>query len=408
VSRTDDLRVAAKSLWAHRFRSGLSLLSIAIGAFSIVLMSSLAQSGFETLRRGIEELGGARLLLIVPKRPERAKEKAQAFRSGLTRLDQASIFEDLPYLREHTRFSSLHDRSLRADNGKATHADVVAADSRFSEFFAMPLARGRRFTEREETEHASVCLVGSKLAIDLWGGNAVGHLLSFGGVRCQVVGQLDARQRYGIQLGFDWVNLVVLPASTAADFFSEVLPSTLIMARTAGAEHNEVVKRIVNVRISERHHGIDDFALLDFAGILRNFNTVFLVMQLLVGCIAGLALVVGGVGVMNMMLVSVSERVREIGIRKALGAAPRHIRAQFLTEAALLSGSGGVLGASLGAVCAVLASALISHFLDTWTGLLSWLAVLAALLTALATGVFFGWMPARRASALSPVEAMRR
>jgi putative ABC transport system permease protein len=408
VSHADDVRVAAKSLWAHRFRSALSLLSIAIGAFAIVLMSSLAESGFQTLRRGIEELGGARLLLVVPKKPERAQGKAQAYDTRLTRLDHEVVFENVPYIEEHCRYTTLQDKSVLGDSGLSVRADLVAADSRFFDFFSMPLRGGRRFDALDDAEHAPVCLVGKQVGAGLWQGGAVGHWLTIGGIRCHVIGELAERPRFGIQLGFDWLKLVVMPAQTAADYLPDVERGGLIVARTDDAAHNDVVKRILNARLEQRHHGIDNFALLDFAGVLRSFYAIFSVMQLLVGCIAGLALVVGGIGVMNMMLVSVSERVREIGIRKALGASPRQIRAQFLTEAALLSGVGGVLGSGLGALCAVLASALIVHLLQSWVGLLSWPAVAAALLTALGTGISFGWVPAKRASALSPVEAMRR
>lgn len=408
MSRVDDLRVAAKSLYVNRFRSSLSLLSIAIGAFAIVFMSSLAESGFETLRRGIEQLGGARMLFIVPKQPERAQDKARAFETGLTLADHDRVFDELPYVAEHCRFLSLREKSVVADNGKATRADLVAADSRFTEFFAMPVASGRRFTDRDEAEHAPVCMVGVQVARELWGGGAVGRRITVAGIRCLVIGELAAKPRYGIQLGFDWTKLVVMPARTAGDSLREARDLRLFMARTDDAAHNDIVKRIVNARLSERHHGIDDFALIDFAGLLRNFYMVFAVMQVLVGCIASLALVIGGIGVMNMMLVGASERVREIGIRKALGAAPRHIRAQFLTEAALLSSAGGVIGTALGVVCALGTSALVVRFLESWMGLLSWPAIVAALVTSFITGVFFGWVPAQRASALSPVEAMRR
>jgi len=408
VSHADDVRVAAKSLWAHRFRSALSLLSIAIGAFAIVLMSSLAQSGFQTLRRGIEELGGARLLFLVPKQPERARSKAAAYDTRLTRLDHEVVLADVPHVAEHCRYTTLRDRNVLADSGLSVRADLVAADSRFFDFFSLPLAAGRRFDALDDGEHAAVCLVGKQVAASLWQGGAVGRWLSVGGVRCHVIGELAERPRFGINLGFDWLKLVVMPAQTAADYLPEVERGGLIVARTDDAQHNDIVKRILNARLMERHHGIDDFSLLDFAGVLRNFYAIFTVMQLLVGCIAGLALVVGGIGVMNMMLVSVSERVREIGIRKALGASPRQIRAQFLTEAALLSGVGGVIGSGLGAASAVLASALIVRLLQSWVGLLSWPAVAAALATALGTGLTFGWVPAKRASALSPVEAMHR
>jgi putative ABC transport system permease protein len=142
--------------------------------------------------------------------------------------------------------------------------------------------------------------------------------------------------------------------------------------------------------------------------MLRKFYAAFVIMEVIASCLAGVALLIGGIGVMNMMLVSVSERTREIGIQKALGAGPAHLRAQFLSEAALLSLAGGVAGTSLGVGIAGVGSLLITRLVSSWVGMTSWVAVCAALLCALSVGIAFGWLPARRAALMAPVEAMRR
>jgi putative ABC transport system permease protein len=408
VSRWDDVGVAVRSLWAHRFRSSLSLLGVTLGALGIVFMSSLAQSGFETMRQGVEELGGARLLFVVPKIPVRAKGKAEAYPAGLTALDHQNIVAGVPHVTGDCDYAASTEQSVLADNGGVARADLVAADSRFLDFFSMPLVTGRGFTAREDHDRARLCVVGKKVAAGLWSDSAVGRQLTIGGIRCRVIGELSDRPRFDVGLGFDWLKLVVLPARTATDSLPALHTERVIAVRTDDAANNDIVKRILNVRLVHRHRPLDDFSLLDFAGILRGYYTLFALMQLLVSCIAGLALAVGGIGVMNMMLVGVSERTREIGIRKALGASPADIRMQFLVEAALLSSIGGVLGVGLGALGALTASALVVRLIDTWVGLLSWPAMLAALGTALGTGLVFGWAPARRAGRLAPVEAMRR
>ena len=169
----------------------------------------------------------------------------------------------------------------------------------------------------------------------------------------------------------------------------------------------DIVKRIVNAVLLERHHGLDDFRLFDFETRLKGFFQVFLIMKIIVGLLAGISLVVGGVGIMNIMLVSVSERVREIGIRKALGATPADIGRQFLVEATLLSGVGGAVGVGMGILGALAGGAIIAHFKPTWLTLISQPAVVVALSSSALIGLGFGYWPARTASRLDPVVAIR-
>jgi putative ABC transport system permease protein len=158
----------------------------------------------------------------------------------------------------------------------------------------------------------------------------------------------------------------------------------------------------------DRHRGVDDFEIWDFNRFMAQVQQIFVTMQAIVGLIAGIALIVGGIGVMNMMLVSVSERTREIGIRKALGASPGAIASQFLCEAAVLSGTGGLVGTAAGVLFAIASAILIEKLQPLWIGVVSWPAVVIALVVSILIGVSFGFFPARRAGRLDPVEAIRR
>ncbi len=402
------LGMAARALRAHVFRSFLTVLSITIGTFAIVLMSSLAESGLATIRFGIEDLGGARLLLVAPRPPERAESKQGSYERGLSRRDREHLATALPHVAVQSTFTSLGTRDITSDTEETARTDLVAGDARFFEAFRMRLARGRLFTEEEDRQHARVCVAGRKLAKKLFRDDPLGHKVTIGGVRCRIVGELEDNERFGVGLGFDWVDLLVVPLETAADGLPEVRQNAAILVKTDDARHNEPVKRIANAVLEDRHHGVDDFTFYDFSSIMDKFSAVFAIMEAIVGLVAGVALLIGGIGVMNMMLVSVSERVREIGIRKALGATPADIRAQFLVEALLLSATGGALGVALGALAAVGATALIHSLLPAWMGGVSRVAAAVALLVSLGIGVFFGYFPARRAGRLDPTEAMRR
>jgi putative ABC transport system permease protein len=403
-----QLAIAVRALAGHKFRSSLTVLSITIGAFAIVLMSSLAESGLDTLKRGIEDLGGARLLLVAPKDPERGEARPATYPHGFSSADRDRLMAGLPHVEEHTMYASLGTRDVVSDEGTTERTDLLAGDSRFLDVFRMRMQRGRAFTADEDREHAKVCVIGHVLARNLWAGDPIGRSLTIAGLRCRVVGVLADNARFGVGFGFDWVNLVVVPGETAGDVDREAREERAIVIKTDAPASNEPVKRILNAILLDRHHGLDDFTLYDFSRIMEKFRTVFAVMEAMVGCIAGIALLIGGVGVMNMMLVSVSERVREIGIRKALGARPADIRRQFVAEALMLSSFGGLAGVASGATVAALASMAIHRFLPAWVSVVSIQAAVAALVVSIGIGLVFGWFPARRAGALDPIQAMRR
>lgn len=404
----DYVLIAVKALSVHKLRSLLTVLSITIGAFAIVLMSSLAEGGLETLTAALQELGGARLILVAPKVPERAERKQAMYVPGFWERDRARLFEGVPHVAETAMLASLGTRDVTTDEGKQDRTDLVAGDSRFFSAFRMHIGRGRAFSEEENLRRARVCVVGHKLAERLWSGDPIGRRLTIGALRCRVIGVLKDNDRIGIGFGFSWVDLLIAPLESVADLEPKTRTETIISAKTDDARHNDPVKRILNARMMERHHGVDDFTIYDFSTLMTKFKLIFAIMEALVGLIAGVALMIGGVGVMNMMLVSVTERTREIGIRKALGAAPWDISAQFLCEATLLSSFGGLLGTLGGALVAAVASVVLKGFVPSWVGSVSTPAVIAAMVVALGVGVGFGWIPARRAGQLDPIEAMRR
>ncbi len=403
----ENLRLAAGALAAARGRSALTVLSITIGAFAIVVMSSLAESGLATISRGIEELGGARIVLVAPKKPERGEAKRDAYAPGLSLTDRERIFRDLPHVEALSMFSTLGKKDVLAESGQRATSGIVAADARFFDAFHMNVARGRAFTEEENRGQAAVCVVGHKL-VEKLGVDPLGHFLSAGPLRCRVIGVLANNERFGVGFGFDWVDLVIAPSETMANLDPSVHTSAVVLVRTDSPASNDAVKRLVNARLVARHPGLDDFTLYDFSGVMKKFGVIFATMEIIVALLAGIALLIGGVGVMNMMLVAVSERVKEIGIRKALGARPREIGLQFLTEAVLLAILGGGTGVVGGLGVAALASLLIGRFLTTWQRSLAPGPTAAALVISIGIGILFGWLPAKQAARLDPITAMRR
>ena len=403
------LRIAASVLRSHKFRSFLTITSITIGSFSIVLMTSLADSGLRTLFAGIEELGGARMLSVWRKPAEAREARQTSYTRGLTKQD-AQALQRIPHLFDLTEMVTLRNRSMQAETGRQVSSDVVGADGRFLEFFHYRAGLGRLLDAHDRERRARVCVVGDDLADKLFGKGerVVGRTVNLLGLRCRVVGRLARIDRWGIRFGWQWDEVLLLPLETVDDARpKDVDAARQIFMLTDDPGHNDTVKRIMNARLMERHHDVDDFAIFDLQKRLEGFMQVFLIMKVIVGLLSGITLIVGGVGIMNIMLVSVAERVREIGIRKALGASPADIGRQFVVEAVLLAGTGGGIGVLSGVGAALLASRIVAHFKPTWVSTISQPAVIASLLVALFIGLVFGYFPARRAGRLDPVTAIR-
>jgi putative ABC transport system permease protein len=403
------LKVAFGALVGHRFRTVLTMLSIIIGAFAIVLMVSLARSGLATLDHGIQELGGARIVMIGSQPPQRALGKSTLFDLGFSLHDYENITKGIPHLVERTMFYVGRDYlDMTSDTGRHGRTDLVGADHRFFETFRLDLQNGRAFGEEDDKRHAPVCVVGQTVSDALWSGNPVGHMLTIGDLRCRVIGRLAKVERWGVGFGWDWDDVVVAPLETVADSVQNVHQSANVLLKTDDPANNDIVKRIVNARMMERHSGVDDFLIFDFATAMKKFDAMFLMMEVIVGVLSGIALLIGGVGVMNMLLVSVTERIGEIGVRKALGARPADIGLQFFLEAVLLAGLGGATGACIGLAAAGGASALVHKAVASWQGHISYGAAFLAVTVSVMIGAGFGYVPARRAARLDPVLCMRR
>ncbi|HEY3355039.1 MAG TPA: ABC transporter permease [Polyangia bacterium] len=403
------LRIALGVLRSHKSRSALTVLSITIGAFSIVLMTSLADSGLKTLWQGIEEIGGARLIGIWRKQPDAMESKQLSYGRGLTRFDVEAL-GDIPHLGEITQMVALRGKGMQTDTGAQGAGDIVGADQRFLGFFHYRIAQGRRLDRDDVQNHTRVAVIGDDLADKLFGKGeqVIGRTVTIFGMHYRIVGRLAKLDRWGVGFGWKWDEILAVPIETLVDHArKEAEARRQVWMLTTDPTHNEIVKRIMNARLMDRHHGVDDFAIFDFEKRIAGFLQIFLIMKVIVGLLASIALLVGGVGIMNIMLVSVSERVREIGIRKALGASPSDIGRQFLVEAILLSTIGGAVGVGAGIGSALGACALIRHFKPTWVTAVSQPAVVAAVVVALLIGLVFGYFPARRASRLDPVQAIR-
>lgn len=399
------LRLALRTLKAYRLRSTLTVLSITIGVCAVILLTSLAQSGLATLAKGIEDIGGSRFIMIWGDSPKKAARKAGNYTKGMTYADALALGERVPQIERLTAIYQNGDKvSVRRPGSPEKQTDLIGSDPAYTAAFAMPLAEGRNLTSQDLESEARVCIVGDELAEKLFKKEpVVGQQIVIKGDRYRIVGRLKFTAKSGMNFGFSWNDLVIAPL-TSLQPTGRI--GMIAMTRRPEVASADLLDR-VNALLMHRHNQVDDFQIFDMGGMLKGFYAVFYGMILVVGLISGMSLLIGGVGIMNIMLVAVAERRREIGLRKAVGATQGAIMRQFLVEAIVLSLFGAFIGALLGIGLSALASAIGPQINKSWVGVVSQPAVFMAVLASAGVGLFFGWYPARQAAELDPILCLR-
>jgi putative ABC transport system permease protein len=403
----DAALLALRTLAGHPFRTALTVLSVTIGSFSIVVMMSLATAGQRTLARAIEEVGGAQLMMWIPSDDLKPADRA-VYDRGFTTADLQRL-RAVPHLTTAGALGVYGRSMVWAQADKAVRADVAGAQDGVLELLSWTPTSGRTLTEADGTEQRRVTVITATLAQELFGDeNPIGQTASILDKPYRVVGVLEERDGMGLHFGFDWRRTAFVPLRTAEVREGRDERERYVLGRTEAASHNDLVTDVSTSILLAAHRGVEDFQVLDFSRILSQFYQFFLILDALVALIAGISLFAGGVGVMNIMLVSVTERVREIGIRKAVGASRLDILGQFVVEATVVSLLGGGVGVLAGIAVTGLAHAGIAIAYEGWVPALSLPGVALSLGVTAAIGLGFGAVPAWRAARLDIVECLRR
>jgi putative ABC transport system permease protein len=404
----ETVRLALRTLRANPFRTLLTMLSVTIGTFSIVVMLSLAQSGHKTLSSTIEQLGGMRLVLWIPSEDSFSSRDRAVYDDGFTDRDLASL-RAVPHLASAEVQATYGTEPVYASSDHTVTSDIVGVSNGVLDTLSWKVAHGRGLTDEDQLAKRRVAILAAPLADALFGDDApVGKTLFVGRKPYVVVGVLERREMFGIHFGFSWDKSLFVPIGTAEKRDGRPEEARFFVGLTADPDYNESVERMGNAALLANHRGVEDFESLNFKGFLEQFYTFFRVLDLIVAVIAGISLFAGGIGVMNILLVSVTERTREIGIRKAVGATRGAILTQFLTEAITLAMVGGGIGVVAGLIVTFLAHQGISRVQDAWVATYSVSGVIASLVSTAVIGVVFGALPAWRASRLDVIEALRR
>lgn len=412
MNLVESLRVALGSLATSKMRSALTMLGIVIGVAAVITLVSLGQ-GVQMMVTEEIRGAGANLLFILPGRLQGGMPLAQSSQSSLTYDDAQTIANPLnvPYVTAVAPQLSGNARLSYADND--LFISVVGVTPETASVNNLQVAYGEFIDSGHLHARSRVAVLGSGVVDDLFppGLYPLGQNIKINGVPFRVIGVLEEKGATGFGSRDDMVSV---PLTTA---YARLFPQqrsvsgkylvSAIYAQAASEDHLDAVAEEITTVLRQRHDiGLgddDDFSVIAQTDIVNLMGEIMGVLTLFLGSIAAISLLVGGIGIMNIMLVSVTERTREIGIRKAVGAKSRDILLQFLVEAVVLSLVGGVVGIVLG----YLGSNLVSGLSEDLTAYTSPSAILLATGFSIVVGVFFGIYPAARASRLDPIEALR-
>ena len=402
------VRVALRALAANKLRSALTMLGIIIGAAAVIVMTAVGAGAQARVAEQIQSLGSNLLLIVSGGTTSGGARTGLGSTLTISEDDAAAIAREVP----GTMTAAVLRGAVQAVWGNQNWATAVFGTTQ--DYLAIrewKLAAGRFYDAADQASAAKVCLIGRTVARQLFGeANPVGESIRIRRVPFTVIGVLESKGQ--TMMGTDQDDIILMPIATAR---TRVLGTpNLAKQKSVGAIWVQVAEGgdmkaaegEVRALLRQRHRlqpgQPDDFSVRNLEDVATAQEESGRVLALLLAAVASVSLVVGGIGIMNIMLVSVTERTREIGLRMAVGARTRDILGQFLVEAVTLSLLGGLAGIVLG----IATSLAIAEFAD-WRIHLSAQAVLLAAAFAFAIGVFFGYYPARKAARLDPVEALR-
>jgi putative ABC transport system permease protein len=395
------VKVALKSLMANKLRSFLAMLGIIIGVSAVISMLSLGAGAQHQVMDRFSEMG-SNLLIAHPSRRRHRGVMAGEYQN-LTLEDAQAILAEVDSVRQVAPVVRGNEQ-IKYFN-KNTRATVLGSSITYFPIRNFEVEKGRTFTEVEAERMARVAVIGSETAKNLFdeGEDPVNKIIKVKNINFKVVGVLKSK---GGQGWFNPDEQIIMPYTTA---MKQVLGTDHLreidMQVVQGYDQSKAEEEITVVL--RRRHRIepgaeDDFDIFNQAELIETVTEVTQTFTILLGSIAGISMLVGGIGIMNIMLVTVTERTREIGVRKAIGAKDRDILSQFLIEAVLMSGLGGVIGVIAG----VGGAKIVENAMDFAT-VVEPSSILMALSFSAAVGIFFGFYPARRAAKLDPIEALR-
>jgi putative ABC transport system permease protein len=410
MNYTNLFKIALRAIAANKTRSFLTALGIIIGIGSVITMLAVGQGTKQSIQANIAEMG-SNMIMIHPGADRRGGVRQDASSMETLKMtDYEAIRDECKYIKGISPVVTKSGQFIYGNEN--TPSTIYGVNQEYLDIRQLSVADGEMFTDGEIKSSAKVCILGQTVVDNLFpdGSDPIGKVVRFNSIPFRVIGVLK-KKGYN-SMGMDQDDLVLAPYTSvmkrllAQTYLGSIQCSAITEGATdkATAEITEILRRNHKLRdaTDSTEADEDDFNIRSQEELASMMNSTTNMLTILLGCVAGISLIVGGIGIMNIMYVSVTERTREIGLRMSVGARGIDILNQFLIEAILLSVTGGIIGVLIG-VSASYAIKLLAHWpiaIQAWTIVMSF-----AVCTF--TGVFFGWYPAKKAAQLDPIEALR-
>ncbi|MBC8600819.1 ABC transporter permease [Parabacteroides acidifaciens] len=404
MNGTNLIKIALRALANNKLRGFLTMLGIIIGVASVITMLAIGQGSKRSIQAQISEMG-SNMIMIHPGADVRGGVRQDASAMETLKLqDYEDIADETRYVSAVSPSVSSSGQAIYGANNAPTTVYGISSD--YLEIRRYKVQDGEMFSDQDVQTAAKVCVVGKTVVDNLFpeGGNPVGKVIRFKSLPFRIVGVLESKGYNS--MGMDQDDLILAPYTTIQ---KKVLAITHLQGITCSALKEEYTDQAIDeiTEILRRNHKLkdtddDDFTIRSQQELSTMLTSTTDMMTVLLAAVAGISLLVGGIGIMNIMYVSVTERTREIGLRMSIGAKGIDILAQFLIESILISVTGGLIGVVFGVGAALIVNG-VAHFpiyIQPWSVVLSF-----AVCTV--TGVFFGWYPAKKAAQLDPIEAIR-
>ena len=403
MNYTNLFKIALRAIFANKMRSFLTALGIIIGVGSVITMLAIGQGSKRSIQANIAEMG-SNMIMIHPGADMRGGVRQDPSAMQTLKLtDYETLKDECSYIKAISPVVSTSGQFINGSNN--TQSTIYGVNQEYLDIRQLSVSDGEMFTDQELKSSAKVCILGQTVVDYLFpdGSDPVGKVVRFNAIPFRVIGVLK-KKGYNT-MGMDQDNLV-MKRILAQTYLSEIQASAITEGVTdkATEEMTTILRR--NHKLKDATDTTagddDDFNIRSQEELSSMMNSTTDMMTILLGCVAGISLIVGGIGIMNIMYVSVTERTREIGLRMSVGARGVDILNQFLIEAIMLSVTGGLVGVVLG-VGASYAVKLVAH----WPIYIEWWTIVMSFAVCTFTGVFFGWYPAKKAARLDPIEAIR-
>lgn len=410
MNYTNLFKIAIRAIAANKTRSFLTALGIIIGIASVITMLAVGQGTKQSIQANIAEMG-SNMIMIQPGTDRRGGVRQDASSMETLKIsDYESIKNECLYIKAISPVVNYSGQFIYGNEN--TPSTIYGVNQDYLEIRQLSIADGEFFTDNDIKSSAKVCILGQTVVDNLFqdGKDPIGKVIRFNSIPFRVVGILK-KKGYN-SMGMDQDDLVLAPYTAV---MKRILAQTYLNGIQCSAITEGATEQATNeiTAILRRNHKLkdatenneedeDDFNIRSQEELASMMNSTTSMLTVLLGCVAGISLIVGGIGIMNIMYVSVTERTREIGLRMSVGARGADILNQFLIEAVLLSVTGGVIGVFLG-----ISSSYAIKFIVHWPIAIQPWTIVMSFAVCTFTGIFFGWYPAKKAANLDPIEALR-